>query len=183
MNERETKQKQELQKPQLQLVPRVFVEAVARRLELGARQRGAWNWRRGEPLSASTYAGKMLRHLYAWIDGEVEDAEGGSHLAALAADVAIVLDALAHGQLVSGGLPGGAVAPVKDEGPKPESLPLWSVWRRKVGAGIEYSAVEYPEHGTPLPPTSDKAWECIGNVWERDAAAAVTRWRCGEVQP
>ena len=138
-----TKERQEREKPQVQLVPRTFVEQVAERLSLGARQRGEYNWRRGAMLSASVYVGKALRHLHAYADGEIADAEGGSHLAAAGADIAIMLDAAAHGQLQID-LPGHGV--------KVPEVREYCVWYNDDTR--EWAAEESPLHGSVIPPGS-----------------------------
>jgi len=186
---KQVKERQEQEKPQLQLLPRVFVEAVAQRLALGARQRGEWNWRTGKgvKLSASVYIGKALRHLYAAADGEWDDAEGGSHVAAAAADIAVVLDAAACGQLEN------------DTGKSPETpfnlddwLKMNDVDKAKgkaINAGSteyivwysddsdEWVANEAPMYGPLTPPSSSQTWMFVGVEYGVDGAAAVSAAR------
>lgn len=86
-------------KTPLQLLPPVFMAGVAWVLKLGASKYGAWNWRNNK-VESQTYVGAMRRHLDAWQDGESIDPESGqSHLAHIAASVAILLDAEANGTL------------------------------------------------------------------------------------
>jgi len=157
------KEHQERTKPQLQLVPRAFVEQVAERLALGARQRGEYNWRTGAMLSASVYVGKALRHLHAYADGELDDAEGGSHLAAAAADIAIMLDAAVHCQLQID-LPGHGVR-------EAEVLAEYCVWYND--DTVEWSATESPMHGSVTPPSSSCSWMFVGAVKAVDALEAI----------
>lgn len=72
----------------------------ARVLAHGADKYGARNWRKDEIL-ASTYEGAMMRHLFAWINGEDIDPDSGEpHLSHLRACAAVVMDADDHGKLV-----------------------------------------------------------------------------------
>ena len=86
-------------KTPLHLLPPVFMAAVAWVLKLGAKKYGPWNWRETK-VECQTYVGAIRRHLDAWQDGEDIDPESGqSHLAHVAASVAILLDAEANGTL------------------------------------------------------------------------------------
>lgn len=72
----------------------------ARVLAHGADKYGARNWRLDEIL-ASTYEGAMMRHLFAWINGEDLDPDSGEpHLSHLRACAAVVMDADSFGKLV-----------------------------------------------------------------------------------
>ena len=89
-----------VQKPQLQLLPPAFLIATAKALECGAAKYGKYNWRQNK-VECQTYVGAMLRHIAAWQDGENLDPESGeSHLAHVAASVAILLDAQKQGTLI-----------------------------------------------------------------------------------
>ena len=81
------------------MLPPSFNKAVAYALKGGADKYGAWNWRdAGSEYLASTYTGAIRRHLDAWLDGENDDPESGqSHLAHIAASVAIVIDSMQAG--------------------------------------------------------------------------------------
>ena len=80
-------------KTPLQLLPPHFMACTAKALALGARKYGAWNWRKSK-VEAMTYVGAIRRHLDAWVDGEDNDSESNeSHLAHVAACIAILLDA------------------------------------------------------------------------------------------
>jgi hypothetical protein len=66
----------------------------------GADKYGARNWRKDEIL-ASTYEGAMMRHLFAWINGEDIDPDSGEpHLSHLRACAAVVMDADHHNKLI-----------------------------------------------------------------------------------
>lgn len=72
----------------------------ARVLKHGADKYGARNWRK-DAILASTYEGAMMRHLFAWIEGEDIDPDSGEpHLSHLRACCAVVLDGQAHGKLI-----------------------------------------------------------------------------------
>jgi len=166
MDTKTLKEQQERAKPQLQLVPRAFVEQVAERLSLGAQQRGEFNWRTGAMLSASVYVGKALRHLHAYADGEINDAEGGSHLAAAAADIAIMLDAAAHARLQID-LPGhGVQVPASEQAVLREHC----VWYNDDTQ--EWYADEANSNCAALPDLSC-SWMFVGAVKALDAAEAV----------
>ena len=86
-------------KIQLQLVPPILNRGVASVMATGASKYGAWNWRSTTVL-ATTYIGAIRRHLDAWQDGQDMDPESGvSHLAHVAANCAILLDAGSVGTL------------------------------------------------------------------------------------
>lgn len=87
-------------KPQLQLVPPCFEEAVANALQQGAEKYGAWNWRSNQ-VPLMTYLGAIRRHLNAFLDGEDDAPDSGiSHLGHIGASCAILLDAKKQGTLV-----------------------------------------------------------------------------------
>lgn len=89
-----------IKKPQLQLVPPCFEEAVANALQQGAERYGAWNWRENQ-VTVMTYLGAIRRHLNAFLDGEDEAPDSGiSHLGHIGASCAILLDAKKQGTLV-----------------------------------------------------------------------------------
>lgn len=98
-------------KVQMHLVPPAAVVQMAGVMALGADKYGAYNWREND-VRATVYASAALRHLAAWQDGETLDPESGeSHLAHVAACMAILLDAGANGNLVDDRpLPGPAAS-------------------------------------------------------------------------
>jgi hypothetical protein len=66
----------------------------------GARKYGAYNFRESG-IAAHVYMGAILRHLYAWWDGEDFTRDSNiHHLKAIAADVGLMLDAMAKGTFV-----------------------------------------------------------------------------------
>lgn len=77
----------------LHLVPPSVMHALALTFEDGANKYGAFNWR-SEQVSASVYYGALMRHMFAWFDGEdfAEDS-GRQHLHHAMACLAILIDA------------------------------------------------------------------------------------------
>lgn len=85
---------------------------MGRVFEVGAEKYGLMNWRL-DPVSASTYYNAILRHLFAWQDGQEIDPDsstGTMHLAAVMASCAILLDAKELGVLVDDRPPKGNTA-------------------------------------------------------------------------
>lgn len=77
-------------KPRMALVPRALIIGCARVLTYGAIKYAPNNWRRGmrwgEPADA------LLRHFFAWLEGEDNDPESGeSHLSHMAANLAFLM--------------------------------------------------------------------------------------------
>lgn len=62
-------------KPRTDLLPAGALLEVARVLEHGAKKYGDNNWRNVQP--RSRYIGALLRHLFAWMEGEKLDKESG----------------------------------------------------------------------------------------------------------
>ena len=80
-------------KTPLGLIPPFAMAQTAWAHKLGAEKYGPYNWR-DTGVCASTYVNAMLRHLNAWRDGEDLDPESGiSHLAHVACNCNILLDA------------------------------------------------------------------------------------------
>ena len=89
-------------KSAVQLVPPALIIHAAAATKEGAQKYGPYNWRVTK-VEAMTYIGAMLRHLYAWLDGEETDPEsitGKHHLDGVAASLGILLDALDGGFLI-----------------------------------------------------------------------------------
>lgn len=87
-------------KPQLHLVPAALSIYASQAMANGAAKYGPFNWRE-HPVKAHVYIAAALRHLHSWYDGEdaAEDS-GVHHLAHAAAGLAILLDAMATGNLI-----------------------------------------------------------------------------------
>lgn len=77
-------------KPDLSLLPAVFVQEVARALMYGERKYGRYNFEKG--FESHRLLSACLRHVYAWNEGEDTDPESGiSHLAHAAATIGMLL--------------------------------------------------------------------------------------------
>jgi hypothetical protein len=82
-----------LAKPGLSNVPPLPLFAIGQVMADGAAKYGPMNWRK-DPVSASTYYDAAMRHLMAWWDGQdLDPMTGLSHLAHVAANMCILLDA------------------------------------------------------------------------------------------
>lgn len=81
----------------LHLVPPALAIGVAEALKNGADKYGSYNFRESK-IAASVYMGAILRHLYAWWDGEDCASDSGiDHLKHIGASIALMLDAKAAG--------------------------------------------------------------------------------------
>jgi hypothetical protein len=99
-----------LKKPPLRLVPAAFLLFVSRVMGLGAVKYGPYNWRT-KKVRRTVYIEAAMRHLLCALDGEDLDPESGQpHEAHAAACMAIVLDALATGNLIDDRPEPGAAA-------------------------------------------------------------------------
>lgn len=89
-----------VKKAPLSLVPPSLVIEVSDAMANGAGKYGAYNFR-DSSIKMSIYLEAIMRHLYAYMDGE-ENAEdsGCSHLAHMGACIAILIDARAEGNLI-----------------------------------------------------------------------------------
>ena len=91
-----------IRKPALGVVPPSAMLHLSDVLSDGAEKYGPLNWRT-DPVAASVYYSAAMRHLMAWWDGEDIDPgskRGAHHLAAVLANMAIVLDAIGTGNLI-----------------------------------------------------------------------------------
>lgn len=87
-------------KPPLHLVPAALGIYASQAMANGAAKYGPFNWRKN-PVRAEVYVSAALRHLAAWFDGEDHAEDSGvHHLAHAAAGLAILLDAMATGNLI-----------------------------------------------------------------------------------
>jgi hypothetical protein len=86
-------------KAPLFLLPVALMDETSWVLKSGAAKYGAFNWRKNK-VCASTYISAIMRHLNKWREREDLDTESGrSHLAHIAANCAILMDAAQHGTL------------------------------------------------------------------------------------
>ena len=84
----------------LHLVPPALSIGVAEAMKNGADKYGAYNFRDSK-IAASVYMGAILRHLYAWWDGEDNAQDSGiNHLKHIGASIGLMLDAEAAGTFV-----------------------------------------------------------------------------------
>ena len=89
-------------KVQMHTIPQSALVALGHRMQHGAEKYGAFNWRT-EPISTSVYISSIMRHLAAFADGEWEDVEcprGSSHLSAIMACCALLIDSEGLGTLI-----------------------------------------------------------------------------------
>lgn len=96
-------------KASIEFVPVALLEACSEALAEGRVKYGTAKWRETDT-EAMTYVGGILRHLYAWIDGEDIDPDssiGKRHLAGAAASLAILLDVIAMGTVIDNRPPKG----------------------------------------------------------------------------
>jgi hypothetical protein len=86
-------------KAPLKLVPPAAVIGTAEAMAIGAAKYGPYNWR-DQPIEVMTYIEAVLRHIYAFVDGQ-DNAEdtGVHHLKHAAAGLAILLDVMAYPQV------------------------------------------------------------------------------------
>jgi hypothetical protein len=86
-------------KTPLGLIPSCAMEQTAWVHQLGLEKYGIFNWR-DTGVCAITYVNAIMRHLNAWRDGEDLDPESGmSHLAHIACNCNILMDAEHCGKL------------------------------------------------------------------------------------
>lgn len=74
INSRNQKIKADADKLMLELIPPSAIFALGRVLTYGAKKYGSNNWQQVEQ---ERYVGALLRHLYAFVDGEEIDQESG----------------------------------------------------------------------------------------------------------
>lgn len=87
-------------KAPLHLVPPALTIGAAEAMADGADKYGAYNFR-DSGIAASVYMGAILRHLYEWWDGDDFTSDSNiHHMKSIAADVGLVLDAMAKGTFV-----------------------------------------------------------------------------------
>lgn len=87
-------------KPGMDSVPPVSLLELGAVLDDGKKKYGAMNWRQ-TPIRASTYYNAILRHLFAWFDGEdLAEDSGLQHISHIMGNCAVMLDAKASGKLI-----------------------------------------------------------------------------------
>lgn len=87
-------------KAPLHLVPPALTIGAAEAMADGAQKYGPYNFR-DSGIAASVYMGAILRHLYEWWDGDDFTSDSNvHHMKSIAADVGLVLDAMAKGTFV-----------------------------------------------------------------------------------
>ena len=99
----------------LHLVPPALAIGVAEAMKNGADKYGAYNFRESG-IAASVYIGAILRHLYAYMDGE--DCARDSqihHLKHIGASIALMLDSMAKGTYVDDRPTQGAASDLLEE--------------------------------------------------------------------
>lgn len=89
-----------IKKPPVHLVPAAGIIEMAMAMKNGALKYGPYNWR-SHPVNLTVYIGAAQRHLLLALDGEDKASDSGCHHAAhVAACMAIILDAIATGNLI-----------------------------------------------------------------------------------
>lgn len=84
----------------MHLLPPTALEQTAWVHNIGNKKYGPWNWR-DKPINAEVYVAATLRHVNAWHTGEDLDPESGvSHLAHVAANMNILMDAIDNDCLI-----------------------------------------------------------------------------------
>lgn len=119
-------------KPQLQLIPPALNTETAKALSHGAIIYQPWNWRSNK-VEMMTYVGAIRRHLDAFLDGADRDGDSGvHHLGHVAANCAIVLDALQHGTIIDN-------RPIKKSDPveTTQAVPPKPEWRLVANIDVE----------------------------------------------
>ena len=104
-----------IKKPPVHLVPAAGIIEMAMAMKNGALKYGPYNWR-SHPVNLTVYIGAAQRHLLQLLDGEDEASDSGCHHAAhVAACMAIILDALATGNLIDDRPVKGAASKLIDD--------------------------------------------------------------------
>lgn len=82
--------KNDQQKSDLSLLPKVFLEEVAKAFMVGEKKYGRYNYCKGH--DASQLVAALMRHATAWFNGEEHDpVDGQHHLGSVGACVAMIL--------------------------------------------------------------------------------------------
>ncbi len=116
-----------LTKPQLHLVPPALQLHAATAMADGAKKYGPYNWR-SNPVLLTVYLDAIARHGFALLDGEDRARDSGHlHLAHMAADLGIILDALEGGNLIDDRPHPGPAADIIESLTRPVAQPIPSV--------------------------------------------------------
>jgi hypothetical protein len=104
-----------LKKAPLRLVPGASIVECSIIMQLGAQKYGAYNWRTNA-VRRTVYIEAAMRHLLAALDGEGCDPQSGRpHEAHAMACMAILLDAMHHGNLIDDRPPAGPAGKLIEE--------------------------------------------------------------------
>lgn len=104
-----------IKKPPVHLVPAAGIIEMAMAMKNGALKYGPYNWR-SHPVNLTVYIGAAQRHLLQLLDGEDKANDSGCHHAAhVAACMAIILDAIATGNLIDDRPVKGAASKLIDQ--------------------------------------------------------------------
>lgn len=104
-----------VKKPQYWLIPPTALTYLAKVMGFGAKKYGPYNWRT-KKVRYTVYIDAALRHFHQALDGEDIDPESGMpHVAHAKACCAIILDALATGNLIDDRPPAGKTADLVKE--------------------------------------------------------------------
>jgi len=126
-------------KPDLSLVTRAMMEAIAAALKNGVEKYGRNNWR-STPVNALVYTAAAMRHIKAWEDGEDFAADSGvHHIDHAIASLAIMRDAEAFGTLVDNRVLGRGRRRTA-----PAAEPRYGVFYASDGERSSFFTGEYP---------------------------------------
>lgn len=99
-------------KSPLGFVPPALVIGTAPAMAVGAEKYGPFNWRE-RPVQVMTYIEAILRHMYAFMDGQdVAEDTGVSHLGHAAASLGILMDAFSLDRVIDNRPKGGPAADI-----------------------------------------------------------------------
>lgn len=146
----------------LHLLPTEPLRETAVAMKHGADKYGRFNWRQTKVL-ASVYHGAILRHLFAWADGEDDDPESGApHLAHIAANAMILRDALKSGSLIDDRSASEVKAPEEPGSELPPGVPPLPPGTRYGGRLRDYEGAVF---GYTFYEQLDKCWDRKPAMW------------------
>jgi len=124
-------------KAPLGVVPPALMIGAAEAMQTGAAKYGPFNYRENK-VQAVIYYEAILRHLFAWFDGqELAEDTNVHHLRHVAAGVGILLDALAEGNLIDNRPVKGPAADMLREQDRSINTPVPQVVERRATAEQE----------------------------------------------